>query len=101
MTEPPWAPPPPWTPQPWLQQHPGVAPLRRRNGLGVTSLVFGIGSLVLCWFPFVGLGLGICAVVTGALNRGRVRRGEADNNGPTVTGIVLGIIGTIIGIAIL
>lgn len=100
MTEPPWAP-PPGTPQPWPQQYPGGPPLGRRNSLGVTSLMFGLVSLVLCWFPFVGLSLGICAVVTGAVGRGRIKRGEADNNGPTVTGIVLGIIATIIGTAIL
>lgn len=97
MTEPPWA------PQQWSQPYPGIPPLSpgRRNGLGITALVSGIVSLVLCWFPFVGLGLGICAVVAGAVGRRRIKRGEADNNGPTVTGIVLGIITVVIGSAIL
>jgi hypothetical protein len=96
MTQPPW--PPPWQ---GPQHYPGVPPPRAKNGAGVTSLVLGIISLVLCWLPLVGLGLGIGAVATGAVGRGRFKRGEAIDNGPAVTGMVLGIVATIVGIAIL
>jgi cytochrome c oxidase assembly factor CtaG len=50
----------------------------------------------------VGLGiiLGICAVVMGSYARIRVRRGEANNNGVAVAGIVLGIVAIVVGVAV-
>ncbi|WP_244187556.1 DUF4190 domain-containing protein [Mycobacterium gastri] len=57
--------------------------------------------MLLCLLP-VGLGiiLGICAVVMGSFGRTRVRRGEADNNGVAVAGIVLGIVAIVVGLAV-
>jgi hypothetical protein len=52
--------------------------------------VVGIASLFLSSWPFVGFGLGICAVVTGFVARGRIKRAEADNKGSTIVGIWLG-----------
>jgi Domain of unknown function (DUF4190) len=67
------------------------------NGLGSASLVFGILAVLFSWFPGVGFIVGICAVVTGVAARKRIKRGEADNNGVTVAGITLGIVGGIVG----
>jgi Domain of unknown function (DUF4190) len=63
--------------------------------------MLGIVSLVLSSLPFVGLVLGICAVATEWVARGRIKRGEADNKGSTVAGIVLGIVTIFVGSAIL
>lgn len=43
-----------------------------------------------------GVVLGLAAVVLGFLARGRVSRGEADNGGVAMTGIVLGFLAVIV-----
>ena len=69
----------------------------KRNGLGTTALVLGISSLVLFWVPVLGLVLGLVAVVLGVLGRTRVSRGQADNGGLAVAGLVTGIVGALLG----
>ena len=56
-----------------------------KNGLGVWALSLGIAGLVCC-----GLFAGIPAIITGVLSRKAVERGEADNGGLALTGIILG-----------
>ena len=105
--QPPQAPggyPPPPPPMPYAGQPPPSAPLR--NGMGITALVLAIIGLLICWIPFVGflgLVLGIVAVILGIVGRGRVKRGEADNGGIALAGIVLGefaVLGAIAAAAI-
>ncbi|MFZ0832016.1 MAG: DUF4190 domain-containing protein [Mycobacterium sp.] len=87
-------PPPPPTPY-GGQAPPQATP---RNGLGITALVLAIIGLLICWIPFagfVGLILGVVAVILGILGRGRVKRGEADNGGVALGGIVLGALAII------
>ncbi len=58
-----------------------------RNSLGVWSLVLGIVSFVLfCLGPFTG----IAAIITGAFGRKAAQRGEANNGGLALAGIILG-----------
>jgi uncharacterized membrane protein len=78
----------------------GYPPPVPRNGLGVASLVCGMFAAVSFWLPFVGVTLGITAVGIGLAARGRIKRGEADNNGPTITGIVLGTVVCVVGAVI-
>ena len=64
----------------------------------VGSMVCGIISIVVCWLPFVGLILGIIALVLS----GKARRAAADEPGRYATGmatagLVCGIIGTVLG----
>lgn len=66
-----------------------------RNGFGIAALVLGIVSIP-AGFVVVGIVLGIAAVVFGFLGRGRVKRGEANNGGLAIAGIVTGIIGILI-----
>ncbi len=96
----------PWTPprQPDAGGYPppqpyfGFAPPRSsRNGLSTGSLVLGIVALLASWIPFGGLILGVCALAIGVAAGRRVKRGEADNSGAAIAGIVLGIVATIIG----
>lgn len=63
-----------------------------KNGFGITALVLGIIA-VLTGFFFIGGLLGIAAIVFGVLGLGRVKRGEANNKGMAIAGIVLGVLG--------
>ncbi|MFD0022494.1 DUF4190 domain-containing protein [Streptomyces sp. NPDC058382] len=65
------------------------------NGLGVAALVLGI--IAVAGFCAYGLGviLGVLALIFGLIGRGRVNRGEADNGGMALAGIILGSIGIV------
>ncbi len=71
-----------------------------RNGFGIAALVLGIVSIP-AGFVVVGIVFGIAAVVFGFLGRGRVKRGEANNGGLAIAGIVTGILGILIGAGVL
>ena len=68
----------------------------RRNGIGVAALVIGIVSLVLAvliiFFPIAGL-LGLIAIILGIIGISRASRGEADNRGQAIAGLVTGLLG--------
>ncbi|MFJ7591082.1 DUF4190 domain-containing protein [Streptomyces sp. NPDC097617] len=70
---------------------------RRSNGFGITGLVLGILSVVACITSFFAIALGIAAVVFGTLGRGKASRGEADNGGMALAGIILGAVGIVLG----
>ncbi len=91
--------PPPPPPMPYAGQAPPPVPLR--NGLGIASLVLAIVGLLLCWSIVGGTVLGIIAVIFGFVGRGRARRGEADNGGVALAGIVLGFLSIVAGFVFL
>ncbi|MEU8589589.1 DUF4190 domain-containing protein [Streptomyces sp. NPDC048664] len=69
------------------------------NGLGTAGMVCGIIGVVLSltfilWWA--GMILGILAIIFGAIGRGRAKRGEATNKGAATSGLVLGIVATVI-----
>ena len=73
----------------------------RRNGMGTTALVLGVVALVLVLlllFSPLGALLGLLAVLFGILGLIRVNRGEADNRGQAVAGLVTGALALIFGI---
>lgn len=74
-------------------------PTQPKNGLGIASLVLAIIALLSVWSVFVGVILGLVAVVTGILGRRRVKRGIANNGGVAIAGIVLGALAIIVGLA--
>jgi membrane-bound ClpP family serine protease len=79
--------------------YPGVRP--RQNGLGTAALVLGVVGLVLViliLFSPVGVVLGLLAVIFGILGIMRVNRGEADNRGQAVTGLVTGALALVLGL---
>jgi hypothetical protein len=86
---------------PYGQQQYGQPPTGpQRNGLGVASLVLGIVALVLFWIPVLGLipagvGLGL-----GIAGRRRASRGEADNGGVALAGIVTSAVAIVISLAL-
>lgn len=69
-----------------------------RNGFGVTALVLGILALVLCWTVLGGIILGVLALIFGIVGLVRANRGEATNKGMSISGIVTGAIGLVVGI---
>ena len=99
----PYAGPPPAAPgpPPYGQPPPYGAPLpspARRNGLGTAALVLGIVAILPCsWMVLIPA---VLAVVFGFVGRGRVRRQEATNRGAATTGIVLGSLALVPGVAL-
>ena len=108
MSEPP--PPPPIPPpfQPPGAGYPAPPPLpyagqlpatvSPRNGLGTAALVLAIIGLLLCFTVAGGVILGIAAVVMGLVGRGRAKRGEANNGGVALAGVVLGFLSIVAGL---
>ncbi|BCO36094.1 hypothetical protein BMW24_010440 [Mycobacterium heckeshornense] len=97
--------PPPYRPYPYPyppQQQPyppfPVPPRGPRNGLGTASLVLAVIALLGVWSVFGGVILGGAAIVLGIAAYARVRRGEANNGGVAVAGIVLGAIAIGVGL---
>ena len=73
----------------------------RRNGMGTTALVIGVVALtlvLLLLFSPLGAFLGLLAVLFGILGLMRANRGEADNRGQAVAGLVTGGIALLLGI---
>ena len=73
----------------------------RRNAMGTTALVVGVVALVLVvllLFSPLGALLGLLAVLFGILGLIRVNRGEADNRGQAVAGLVTGGLALLFGI---
>ncbi|MFC5805710.1 DUF4190 domain-containing protein [Streptomyces formicae] len=72
----------------------GPAP---QNGMGTAAMVLGILALCLSWcYGIFGLILGTLALIFGILGRKRYQRGEADNKGQALAGIILGSIGIVV-----
>ncbi|MEO6881457.1 MAG: DUF4190 domain-containing protein [Mycobacteriaceae bacterium] len=73
------------------------------NGFGVVALVLGIVSIPAGGIVGIvaGIVLGILAVVLGVLGQGRVKRGEANNGGVAIAGLITGSLGIVISLGIL
>lgn len=79
---------------------PGMHPMPS-NGMGTASLVLGIiSAAVFCLWPLAILS-GVLALVFGLLGRGKVRRGEANNSGQALAGVICGASGIVLGLAML
>lgn len=109
-SQPSWPPaggayPPPAYPYPYppvAGQYPGYPPPgpgnAPKNGMGIAALVVAIAGIVTALSVVGGVALGIAAVVLGFIGHGRVKRGEADNGGVAIAGMVLGVLAVIAGI---
>jgi hypothetical protein len=96
---------PPYPPQPGQAPpggHPAAGyPATRRNGMGTAALVIGVVALtlvLLLLFAPLGALLGLVAVLLGILGLLRVNRGQADNRGQAVAGLVTGGIALLVGV---
>ena len=65
------------------------------NGSAIAGMVCGILSIVLWWFPIVGLVLGIVGTSMSGKALSDISKGIADGKGMAIAGLVCGIIGLI------
>jgi hypothetical protein len=77
-------------------QYPQAMPAS--NGLGTAGGVVGIVALVLLWFPYIGLILGVIGVVLGAVGLSRSNRLYGAGKGMSIAGIVCGGVALILNI---
>ncbi len=80
-----------------------VAPSSNRNGMGTAALVVGVVAVVLAalliFFP-IAFVLGILAVIFGAVGIRRADRGEANNRGHAIAGLVCGAVAFVLAVSI-
>lgn len=79
-------------------------PPTARNGFGTTAMVLGIVGAVLgiaCFGAVLGLPLGIAAIIFGIIGLRLANRGEATNRSQALTGLILGIVSTLISAAMI
>jgi hypothetical protein len=79
----------------------GAGSGQARNGFGWAALILGILAVLTCWTVVGGILFGLAAIVFGFLARGRVKRREATNGGAAIAGIVLGVIGLLLSVALI
>lgn len=83
-----------------MQMYPNAGhpfPAGQQNTLGLIAMILGIASvpLVCC---YLGLPLGIAAMVTGWLGQQKVEQRLAGNRGQALAGLVCGAIGAVLGL---
>lgn len=81
-----------------------VAVMAPRNGTGTAAGVLGILAIILTFIPyasFIGIVLGILAVILGAVGISRANRLGGIGKGMAVTGLVLGLIAVVLAVILL
>ena len=68
------------------------------NTFGLLSMIFGIVSIPLLCCLYIGVPIGIAALVLGIIGLNKANRGEADNKGMAIAGVVCGGIGVLLGL---
>ncbi|PWU57280.1 hypothetical protein DLE60_24805 [Micromonospora globispora] len=107
----PYGQPPPYQ-DPYAAQQPyGAAPTYpnagypqpqgQQNTLGLVSMILGIASIPLICCLYLGIPVGIAAVVTGYLGRQKAAQGLATNDGQAKAGLICGAIGAGLGIVLI
>ncbi len=74
---------------------------RRSSGLAIAALVCGVLALLSSWTVIGGILLGIVAVVLGFVALSKIKRGLAAGRGMAITGIVTGVLGAVLAIALI
>jgi len=72
---------------------PGPPVVQKTNGKSIAALVLGILSIMI---PYVGIILGIMAIIFSSLSLKELKRRYEQGKGLAIAGLVCGIIGTII-----
>jgi hypothetical protein len=73
----------------------GVPP---SNGVGTAAGVVGIIALVLLWFPYIGLILGVLGVVLGAVGLSRANSLLGAGKGMSIAGIACGAVALVVNV---
>lgn len=80
---------------------PGM-PMAPQNGMGIAAMVLGIISCgSFCMYGVLSVVTGVLAVIFGIKGRKRVERGVATNHGQALAGLITGIIGIVLGLAVI
>ncbi|WP_020107907.1 DUF4190 domain-containing protein [Nocardia sp. 348MFTsu5.1] len=80
-------------PQPYYQQPAPINP--EKNGLGIAAIICALIGLLFCLVPFtgfIGLALGITALILGLAGWSRVRKNKATNKKTAISAVVLAIL---------
>ncbi|HVK25077.1 MAG TPA: DUF4190 domain-containing protein [Actinokineospora sp.] len=64
-----------------------------QNGIGTAGFVTGLLGLILFWVPLIGLVLAIIGVSLSGVGMAKANKGEANNKGLAIAGLVCGVIG--------
>lgn len=93
-------PPSPWSPPPGGQMAPPFPgpPPQPQNGLGVTALVLGIIGAVTFFTVWMGIVLGVLALIFGLVGLSKARKGMATNKGVALAGTILGGIAVVVSV---
>ncbi|MDO3702469.1 hypothetical protein Q3W71_12365 [Micromonospora sp. C28SCA-DRY-2] len=73
----------------------------QQNTLGLVSLILGIASIPLVCCFYLGIPVGIAAVVTGYLGKQKATQGLASNAGQAKAGLICGAVGAGLGILLI
>ncbi|MBS9534269.1 DUF4190 domain-containing protein [Mycobacterium sp. M1] len=96
------APPQPWPLYPYPTPYSGYGSPSQytapRNGLGIAALGVAVAGLLTALTIIGGIALGVVAILLGFAGLARVRRGEANNGGVAIAGMVLGLLAVVAGI---
>lgn len=96
--------PPPYPGQPG-QPYPGQPPQQfvvhhvqpsAANGMGTAGFVLGLLGLIFSWIPFIGIIawlLVLPGLVLSGVGLAKANRGEANNKGMAIAGLVLSVLG--------
>ena len=68
------------------------------GGMAIASLVLGIIGVILCWIWYLGIPLGVLAIIFGVIARGKATPG---NTGMATAGLVLGIVAVALALTII
>jgi hypothetical protein len=101
----------PYGQDPYAQQPYGAAPgypnagfpqtLGQQNTLGLVSMILGIAAIPLLCCLYLGIPVGIAALVTGFLGRQKATQGQASNPGQAMTGMICGAVAVVLGLLLL
>ncbi|MFD6564422.1 DUF4190 domain-containing protein [Micromonospora profundi] len=73
----------------------------QNNTLGLVSMILGIASIPLICCLYLGIPVGIAAVVTGYLGQQKAAQGQASNGGQAKAGLICGAVGAGLGILLI
>ena len=76
-------------------------PRRGGSGLAIAALVLGVLAVLTSWTVVGGILLGLIAVVLGFMALSRAKRGLAGGRAMAIIGVITGILGIVLSVALI